>query len=455
MDGDYAGLPLSAAGRLRAQSWTPENFDVPEWVCRPARVGLLGGSGAAQLRISARHRRPDAAAHRDSRASLDARAGDDDLYGWTAPPSGLCPSQLERLLDRRVGRRRARPDRHSPEGGLHPTVGADAKRRGDGAYPLQADRRLPARHRDHLRPRLSGRALHPDVAVLGASIPTSCCRRIPAKRRRKPSSSEARCRITCLERAGCPRRIRTKRINSARPTRRGSGGPKRCIPSTSRRCNPFPRPAAKAARCRGAWAMNRLLILASISAVAVLCAAWLPSSVSTRRPVRRAAQFGPPGPGSRRCPPAMTDRFTSCRSAASVYMLVGAGGNITVQAGDDGVLIVDAGVASMSDKVLAAIRTISRGPLRYIVNTDEREEFTGGNEKIAAAGSTIRFRVSTDPRVSDASGKGSGLRDLVSSPFSSGCPRRQERWRRASKRRGRTTPTRHHRRSSTSTTNPC
>src|SRR5215510_3819242 len=35
MDGDYAGLPLSAAGRLRAQSWSPENFDVPEWVCRP------------------------------------------------------------------------------------------------------------------------------------------------------------------------------------------------------------------------------------------------------------------------------------------------------------------------------------------------------------------------------------------------------------------------------------
>lgn len=35
MDGDYAGLPLSAAGRARAQSWAPENFDVAEWVCRP------------------------------------------------------------------------------------------------------------------------------------------------------------------------------------------------------------------------------------------------------------------------------------------------------------------------------------------------------------------------------------------------------------------------------------
>lgn len=35
MDGDYAGLPLNPAGRARAQSWVPENFDVPEWVCRP------------------------------------------------------------------------------------------------------------------------------------------------------------------------------------------------------------------------------------------------------------------------------------------------------------------------------------------------------------------------------------------------------------------------------------
>lgn len=84
-----------------------------------------------------------------------------------------------------------------------------------------------------------------------------------------------------------------------------------------------------------------------------------------------------------------------------VYMLVGAGSNITVHAGDDEVLLVDAGVESMSDKVLAAVRTISTKPLRYIVNTTEREAHTGGNERLAAAGSTIPFRVASDPRVSD------------------------------------------------------
>jgi cyclase len=60
----------------------------------------------------------------------------------------------------------------------------------------------------------------------------------------------------------------------------------------------------------------------------------------------------------------------------------------------------------MTDKVLAAIKTISpRGIIRYVVNTSERDDFVGGNEKVALAGNTIRFRVATDPRVSDALSK--------------------------------------------------
>jgi glyoxylase-like metal-dependent hydrolase (beta-lactamase superfamily II) len=73
----------------------------------------------------------------------------------------------------------------------------------------------------------------------------------------------------------------------------------------------------------------------------------------------------------------------------NVYMIVGAGGNIAVQAGKDGVLLVDTGLAGMSDKVLAAVRTISDKPIRYIINTHVHADHTGGNEKIAKAGSTI------------------------------------------------------------------
>jgi cyclase len=86
----------------------------------------------------------------------------------------------------------------------------------------------------------------------------------------------------------------------------------------------------------------------------------------------------------------------------NISMLVGAGGNITVSAGgNDGILLVDTGNASMSAKVLEAVRSISSGPLRYIVNTSESEEHTGGNAAVAAAGSTIPFRPAEDVRVSD------------------------------------------------------
>ena len=70
----------------------------------------------------------------------------------------------------------------------------------------------------------------------------------------------------------------------------------------------------------------------------------------------------------------------------NISMLAGAGGNITVQAGKDGVLLVDTGVATMTDQVLAAIRTVSNRQITYIVNTDDRSDHIGGNENIAKIG---------------------------------------------------------------------
>ena len=72
-----------------------------------------------------------------------------------------------------------------------------------------------------------------------------------------------------------------------------------------------------------------------------------------------------------------------------VYMLVGAGGNITVQAGSDGVFLVDTMYAPLADKIVAAIRTISKGPIRYIVDTHVHGDHTNGNEPLRKAGSTI------------------------------------------------------------------
>ena len=73
----------------------------------------------------------------------------------------------------------------------------------------------------------------------------------------------------------------------------------------------------------------------------------------------------------------------------SVYMLVGAGGNMTVQAGNDGVFLVDTMYAPLADKIVAAIRTVSNKPIRYIVDTHVHGDHTGGNEPLRKAGSTI------------------------------------------------------------------
>ncbi len=73
----------------------------------------------------------------------------------------------------------------------------------------------------------------------------------------------------------------------------------------------------------------------------------------------------------------------------SVYMLVGDGANITVQVGDQGVLLVDTGLARMSDNLLAAVRTLSDKPIRYIIDTNDDPDHVGGNENVAKAGSTL------------------------------------------------------------------
>src|SRR3954470_8076241 len=71
------------------------------------------------------------------------------------------------------------------------------------------------------------------------------------------------------------------------------------------------------------------------------------------------------------------------------YMLAGAGGNIGVQVGSDGIVLVNTGAANASDKILAALKTLTELPIRYIINIDAGPEFVAGNEKLARAGYTI------------------------------------------------------------------
>ena len=73
----------------------------------------------------------------------------------------------------------------------------------------------------------------------------------------------------------------------------------------------------------------------------------------------------------------------------NVYMINGDGGNVTVQTGNDGILLVDSGLAQNADALLGEVRKISKGTIRYLINTHVHPDHVGGNEKVFAAGSTI------------------------------------------------------------------
>ena len=75
--------------------------------------------------------------------------------------------------------------------------------------------------------------------------------------------------------------------------------------------------------------------------------------------------------------------------AGTVYMLQGAGGNIGVSVGDDGIVIVDDQFAPLAPKIRAALAGISNKPIKFILNTHYHGDHTGGNEIFGREGTII------------------------------------------------------------------
>jgi cyclase len=75
--------------------------------------------------------------------------------------------------------------------------------------------------------------------------------------------------------------------------------------------------------------------------------------------------------------------------AGSVHMLQGAGGNIGLVVGDDAVFVVDDQFAPLTPKVLAAIKSVTPQPVRFVLNTHWHFDHTGGNENMGKAGALI------------------------------------------------------------------
>ena len=78
--------------------------------------------------------------------------------------------------------------------------------------------------------------------------------------------------------------------------------------------------------------------------------------------------------------------------ANNFYTLDGQGGTIGVLAGPDGVLMVDTQFAPLTDKIVAAVKQISDGRIRFVINTHVHGDHTGGNENLGRLGVTILAR---------------------------------------------------------------
>jgi cyclase len=90
--------------------------------------------------------------------------------------------------------------------------------------------------------------------------------------------------------------------------------------------------------------------------------------------------------------PAGAANFNVFPVQGAVSVLIPPGGpsaeiaNVTVQAGDDAVVLVDTGRGNANEQILAAVRRISPRPIRFIINTHAAPDHTGGNEALAQSG---------------------------------------------------------------------
>jgi cyclase len=100
-------------------------------------------------------------------------------------------------------------------------------------------------------------------------------------------------------------------------------------------------------------------------------------TLTPRAPVGRTAS---------RPPPPAEDPMQLVPLQGRVYLLTGAGANITVQIGDEGVLVVDTGAPGASEKILATIQQLTSKPIRIVINTHVHADHVSGNEALAKAG---------------------------------------------------------------------
>ena len=99
------------------------------------------------------------------------------------------------------------------------------------------------------------------------------------------------------------------------------------------------------------------------------------------------------------------------------YTLEGNGGMVGVLTGPDGVLMVDTQFAPMSEKLVAAIKQISDGRIRFVINTHVHGDHTGGNENMAKMGATIFARENLRTRLAKPNPGANGAPGVPAPPM--------------------------------------
>jgi len=123
------------------------------------------------------------------------------------------------------------------------------------------------------------------------------------------------------------------------------------------------------------------------------------------------AQQPLPPPAQQTPPPATQPDFSKAEVKTTdlghrTYMLEGVGGNITVAAGDDGVIMIDSQYEPLHDKIKAAVASATGLPIRYIVNTHFHGDHTGGNAAFSADGVIITAQANVRRRLAEGSVNG-------------------------------------------------
>jgi cyclase len=99
-------------------------------------------------------------------------------------------------------------------------------------------------------------------------------------------------------------------------------------------------------------------------------------------------------------------QIKATKLADNLYTLEGQGGTIGALVGPDGVFLVDSQFAPLTDKIVAAVKQITDRPIRFLVNTHQHGDHTGGNENFAKLGVTLISRDELRGRLAATTGRG-------------------------------------------------